>query len=89
MQAYTSSSKNAVNLELIVSDKFPAWQKEQSKTSQAQMKAQGFCGKIGSHLILTNSKGEASSVIVAVCSLDDMWGIGGITSELARRAIRH
>ena len=82
MPHFIKSSKKALPIIPLTSDKLAGWSKKQPKKVQAWISSTGFKSQIGDTCLISDSNGKLAKVLVGVSKEADLWDCGNLSKAL-------
>lgn len=77
-----AAPKTAIPLQITTPAKLKTWTKRQSEAVRSWIKASGFKGNAGAHLMVPDAKGRPSVILVGVSEPISMWDLAALPATL-------
>lgn len=85
MKSYlSSSSKNAVPLELMPKKGFDGWRKKQPAQVQAWLEGSGFVAEVSKYALLPDADGKVARVLAVIGDKPDLWSLAHLPGVLPK-----
>lgn len=73
---------NAIPITILTTEQLPLWSDQQNELTSNWLKNTGFIAKPESYVLIPNSQGQLSRVIVGTNALNNFWTVGNLSTLL-------